>query len=367
MITTKSTNGWRNIFSPKVLFSWSKVVVLYNIVCILITLAIVAWWLHQFSLENLSCSIDIKSYLKYDQDVQPMFSVCTTDPLLDKKLKNLTAHRFNKSGYIKFLRGDEYHEKLRNIDYNDIKFDWADYFSSPPNATLLSERGKFLGRVQRSEYWTYYTSYIGLQSNNKFLTTCIGLQPLRKEVSAIRIGLYMNVFEQGIRPSTSRSFRVFLHYPHQIIRSYSTKKSLWDPIGNKSSYYMSFAIQDVQVLQRYSTRENECLDEWRNYDKVTFKTLLGGLGCQSPYQKFSGMNYSVCSNKEKMKKTLLYPSNRLMRAFENPCRSLETAEYKYSEHLTNELENNTIRMTFNFASNFREIVQYPKINKGVRS
>ena len=134
---------------------WKIVIVFYNFTCILVTVFIIGWWLYQYSLENLACSIDIKSFLEQDHEVQPMFSICITDPELDEKLMNLTKNRFNKSSYIRFLRGDEFHKELKNIDYNEIKFNWTNYFSSPPGASLLSKTGKNLGRVPKSKYWTY--------------------------------------------------------------------------------------------------------------------------------------------------------------------------------------------------------------------
>ena len=367
MDQSKSQKGFRKLCIKEDCFPWKLIIVLYDFLCILVTIFIIGWWLYQYSLENLACSIDIKSFLEHDHEVQPMFSVCITDPKLDDKIKNLTKNKFNKSSYIKFLRGDEFQEELKNIDYNEIKFNWTNYFSSPPDASLLSKTGKSLGRVPKSKYWTYYTTYIGLQSYNRYLTNCIGVQPLRKEVSTIRLYLNMSIFEQGIRPSTTQEFRVFLHYPHQIIRSYSSKKSLWDPIGNESSYNMMFIIKDVQVLQRHPTRDYDCIEDWKNYDELLFKKVLSDLKCQSPYQEFSGMNYSVCSSKKTMKETLLYPSNRLIRAYNPPCRSLEQSQYEYSEQVENKLKKKMIRMTFTFTSQFQEIIQYRKINEGVSS
>ena len=361
----KPKNTFKNIFFDNDLSPWNIIVILYNVVCILVTIFIIGWWFYQYSMENLAASIDIHSFLHHDQEDQPMFSVCTTDPKLDEKIVNLTNNRFNETTYLKYLRGEEYHEELRNIDYKTIGFNWSEYFSSDPNAWLLSKRGKSLGRVSKSKYWNYYTSYVGLQSHNRYLTHCIGVQPLRKEVSSIYLFLKMNIFKHGIRPSKSQEFRIFLHYPHQIIRSYSTRKSLWNPIGNESSYIMRFVIKDLQVLQRYPTRKNKCIRDWRNYDKILLKKVLERLNCQAPHQQFIGTNYSVCSNKGEMKETLIYPSNRLIRAFEPPCRSLETSHYQYSEETTEKLENDTFRISFHFHSQFKEIVQYPTINKGV--
>ena len=121
---------------------------------------------------------------------------------------------------------------------------------------------------------------------------------------------------------------------------------------------MLFTIKDVQVLHRHPTREYDCIENWKNHDKLLFKKVLSDLKCQSPYQQFSGMNYSVCSSKETMKETLLFPSNRLIRAYNHPCRSLGNSQYEYSGQVEKKLKNKMIRMTFTFTSQFQEIVHY---------
>ena len=236
------------------LCSWNKFVTLYNILCTLVTFCIIIWWVHKYSLHNLSCTVDVKDFFESDESVQPVFSVCVVDPELDQKLRKVSDSRYDKSAYIRFLRGIEYHENLSLLDYSVIRFNWSDYFYEPPLASLVGTNGTSLGSVPVSEYWRHSTSFIGLQSSNKYLTDCISFEPLRKEVVSIKVKLNLSIFDQGTRPAKTHEFRVFSHYPGQIIRSYSTLKSTWSEISNLSSFYMSFRITDVQVLQRYPTR-----------------------------------------------------------------------------------------------------------------
>ena len=51
----------------------------------------------------------MKDYFKTKDDVLPVFSICVIDPKLEEKLKRY-APAYSKSTYIKFLRGDVYHE-----------------------------------------------------------------------------------------------------------------------------------------------------------------------------------------------------------------------------------------------------------------
>ena len=168
---------------------WNILTILHYSLCLLATICVTSWWIYKYSLQELSTSIDIKHMFKSKDDLQPAFSVCVTDPRLNEKLQTVSNNKYNKTSYIKFLRGIEYHEALRNIDYNLIRFNWSEYFIQPPLAARVSDHGKLLGRVPKSEYWKYSTSFIGLQSSNKYLTDCISFEPLRKEVANIKVKL----------------------------------------------------------------------------------------------------------------------------------------------------------------------------------
>ena len=36
---------------------WNIIVILYNVVCILVTIFIIGWWFYQYSMENLAASM----------------------------------------------------------------------------------------------------------------------------------------------------------------------------------------------------------------------------------------------------------------------------------------------------------------------
>ena len=343
--------------------TWPKLISIYNLLCTIGSICLAFLWLYRFSLQNLSCEIDIKNFFQSDKDVQPAFSVCVIDPELDTKLRNIG---FNKSIYIKFLQGKYMHENLRLVDFSNIRFNWSHYFYKQPSASLVSDDGESLGRVPMSRHWWFYTSFIGLQANNKYLTDCIALEPLVRNVENIKMWLNSSIFEQGIRPSTGYKFRVFLHYPGQIIRSYSTLKALWDEVDNQTSYIMRFRISNVQVLERYPTRHQWCIDDWKSYDRIAFETKMQKISCQSPYHYIYGLNHSICSTKEKMKNSLLYPSNRKIRMFSFPCRSIEHIQYTYTESIGKKLPIGVTQMNFHYMTYYKETKQRILIDFEVR-
>ena len=143
----KIKNTSAAFYSRKQIDIWDNLHMIFNVLCTLVTLCIVIWWFHKFSLQNLSCSIDIKSFFESDDSLQPAFSVCVTDPELNQKLLKITDSKYNESSYINYLRGIEYNEDLQKLDFSMVRFNWSEYFFEQPVASLISEHGKFLGRV----------------------------------------------------------------------------------------------------------------------------------------------------------------------------------------------------------------------------
>ena len=341
----------------------------FTIICLVITFYIVYVWIHRYSLHKLSSVIDMKGYFKTEKDVSPSFSVCVTDPKLNEKIVNI-APSFNESTYLKFLRGSMYREELRLLDFDQIRFNWSAYLYDTPKAQLVSSNGSDKGYVSAGKYWKYYTSYIGLQSHERYLTYCLAFEPLHHEVHVIRVRLNKTIFDSGKRQNYK--FRVFLHYPNQIIRSYQNVKYLWEDWKNKtingqtkwSRNQMVFSVKDIEVLQRLENKDKACVKDWNRYDQIVMEKHLKRAGCRRPYQESKVIN-SICSNSEAMEKSSLYPSNIIMKMFDEPCRTLEKADFKFFDSHTSLLKDapdEIFEVKFYFNFRYKEIVQYEQID-----
>ena len=128
---------------------------------------------------------------------------------------------------------------------------------------------------------------------------------------------------------------------------------------------MNFFIKDIEVLQRNEDLTT-CFNDWRYYDEKLLEGHLESVGCRSPYHILFPTNKSICTTKEKIKESLLYPNRYTMRKFDTPCRSLEKAEYKYFENEMESKIGGLFRMQFRFKTNYKEIVQYEQIDVKVR-
>jgi hypothetical protein len=284
--------------------TYEKVNAVFKILCFFFAILFVVSWLQRYSLHKLASTIDVKNYFDTKMDQQPTFSICTTDPELNEKVKKL-APGFDKSTYIKFLRGEVYHDELKKLEFEHIKFNWSQYFHQTPVANIVSRNGTQMGKFpMNSKYWKYYTSYIGLQSDNLYLTSCLAVEPLTKEVQSITIVLNRSIFENKKRPSYS--FIVLAHYPHQIIRSYSTIMSKWTRWDSKKNYLMTFKVREVEVLQLHRNKHKNCITDWNNYNEVVLEKHLEKIGCRSPYQSHEKSLRNVCSSKKRMKKAYFF-------------------------------------------------------------
>ena len=75
---------------------WNSIEIGFHILCIIATIVVVVSWFQKYSLHQLASSIDVKEHFKTENDIQPAFSICVTDPMLDRKIRELTPD-FNKS------------------------------------------------------------------------------------------------------------------------------------------------------------------------------------------------------------------------------------------------------------------------------
>ena len=344
--------------------SYNKFDFLYRIFCIGFALVVIASIIHRYCLNNLASTSDTINYFESEKDLQPAFSVCVVDPKLDIKIKAIDPN-YNSSTYIRLWRGEIENEKLRSFNFDAINFHWSDYFYKAPQARLEANDGTFLGYDNYSMNWRYYTSFIGLQSYKRYLTYCIAVEPLSRNVSTIKLYLNQTIFENGLRPHSSHKLRVYMHYPGQIFRSYSTAKTAWKKLNNDTRYHMKFRVQQVQVLHRYQKRNNRCLEDWKNYDKFVLDLQLKAAGCRAPYQISSNLIYPICSEKGKMKETVIHPSNIMMKQFLHPCRSMEQAYYKYTESYSDSdstIPKGGFRISFYFNTQYKETMQYQQIN-----
>ena len=91
-----------------------------------ITISLSSYWTYQYFLNEDLISIEYKKYYTKEDDVYPILSLCITNPISEKKLKELNAS-FNASSYLKFLSGEIFEPSFLQIDYHSVIKDMKDY------------------------------------------------------------------------------------------------------------------------------------------------------------------------------------------------------------------------------------------------
>ena len=151
---------------------------------------------------------------------------------------------------------------------------------------------------------------------------------MQKDVSKVAIFLSRDIFLKRVRPQHG-GFAVLLHYPNQFLTSFHTINRAWPHLGNKTNFWTSLNVQDVYVKSnRFKRGRQNCIEDWKMYDKVIVEERVKEVGCKIPDQITRHyMDAQVCNDKESMKRARLHLKSNLI----PPCREIESIYYRIEE------------------------------------
>lgn len=316
-------------------FARSTLLPVFNFACIAATVAMVGFWCYQYVQDDDLSLIDYTEFEAAD-DLYPVLSMCFEEPILDKKL-NESHPNLNQSYYLKFLKGEIYDEKLRNIDYDNVTMNIMDYVEDYDvvwqNGTKLTYDGS--NPVARKIPYVTYSGF-----HNRYLVKCFGtefqmehLKYVRRSSSVYNQSIYQN-FPNGSRPTDGR-FSTFFHYPNQFLLSMSTGKYGWRSTVNngKSNYNMSFTIKLMEVLRRRDKRKEPCLTNWKKFDESVMTHTQERIGCRAPYQTQYRTDLPICAGKQEMQMQQAQFNLRtiITKNVTPPCVALTVIDVAYSE------------------------------------
>ena len=297
---------------------------LFNGTCWIITIALVIYWTHKFSLNENLCTIDFKKYYQDKSDVYPVLSLCFNDPFSSNKFEVL-GKGTNKTSYLQFLEGNVFSLNMSTINYNHVSMDIRDYIveywimwrngSSTTNSVVYGRR-----------HWvtSNFSGFLGTS-----FYKCFGIHvPPDKHIEQFSVLLRNDIFPSKNRPM-SLEFFTLIHYPNQIMRSKKSYKFSWPERKTNNSYSMRFIINSVEVIRRRKTGSRPCDENWKHHDDSIILKHINNAGCQPPYLKPS-KKIRACSNAYEMKK-----SKFTIHKIENKdfplCKEMSKALYTYEE------------------------------------
>ena len=111
--------GTTALLTMKVI-SLQQINYMYFLVCFLATVALSIYSLLRYVSNDDITSIKIKRFLSSDDAIYPSFSFCITSPFLDEKFDVYGDEEINKTTYVKFLKGEFWHDRMLKIHYDDV-------------------------------------------------------------------------------------------------------------------------------------------------------------------------------------------------------------------------------------------------------
>ena len=93
---------------------------------------------------------------------------------------------------------------------------------------------------------------------------------------------------------------------------------------------MQFTIKNIDVITRRKKPQEQCVEDWTNYDKHIMDRMMIEAKCQPPHWMPTS-KLPLCSNITQLKKFIYQPSTALMDAYGPPCRVIERIDYSYQE------------------------------------
>ena len=315
---------------------WAYFDFCFTFLCILITTGLVCWCIYEFSLDEDETMVSFKRFHDRKLDVQPLVSMCISDPYETTELKKYNS-KITSNDYSDFLGGIVWNVDMLRINYSSVVVSPIRYILgyeiTYKNATRSSielnpmdeENGK--NAILPNTRTVLYNM------------VCFGLDIPSKDVMSIAIKIRTDIFQENIRPiftrpnTKRRGLAIMFHYPNQSFRSkwwinYWPNRS----VNASKNYMISIGIGGMEVVYYRNKRQQRCKDGLPDYDHDILQEVVSSVGCTPPYIASYG-NQNVCSNQAQMRLV----NEKIMDHFSGdnhrhlPCRGIERISYATTE------------------------------------
>ena len=292
---------------------------IFKTACVIATLIFTGMWIYRFLLDEDTTTVESRSFFATEDDKLPVMSMCFKQSFDDKMLKQFGENTTEKN-YVDYLDGKYFDESMMKIDYLSSTTNISDFIIS---YTVWFLNGSSIDAIRtnvsfKAPYYTYSWNSWG------HTVKCFGLEITDPKVKTVAIYMNRDIFPRKIRPANG-GFVILFHYPNQVLMSYASAKRTWSIRNNVSNYQMGFNLVNSEVnILRYKPRFQNCVKDWKNFDKLLLQSHINSVGCKSPY---FGDDYkgALCNNERDNKNAVFYFSR--LRDGIPPCRSFESLDY----------------------------------------
>ena len=262
------------------------------------------------------------SYFDTKDDVFPVLSMCFKQSFSKNSITQ-SGVKFNGLNYEKYLKGEYFDDSMSKIDYESVSTNLSSFLIS---YAVKYNNGSEVWDTTSDISWKkpYHTA--SWNSWGSDIVKCFGLEITDKNVFHLGIRIKRDIFPGRIRQH-DRGFAVLLHYPNQILVSISTVMRQWTKRDRRTNYWMDFNVKGMKVsLNRFKPRSDNCIQEWENYDNISFEDHIKSVGCRTPYQSKS-FGRPLCNTTEEMKRAQTVLDTKRI----HPCRVITHIDYQMAD------------------------------------
>ena len=309
--------------------------------CMILTLGFSMQCLFKY-LENEDVSkTSIQKFHQKPENRYPVTTLCFKNPFIEKKLRYYGESVDIKS-YLSFLNGKLWSDRMLSIDYDNVTVSLHDNLlgisMQLQNGTMYMYN-HVTGRQQPLGFKPNF--YVNVRTE---IRKCFGFEiPYveKKQVLNFVIYIHNDFYPKGFRtPLTkfnesnpdSGGLLVYFHYPGQFETSYYTSIGVKNGKDNQSQpYTMKFTLKDVSVINRRNKPNDECIEDWQNYDQIIWEDIMKKANCRPKYRNTT-INLKTCSTKEEIKRYIDEIKDHDWNYIRPPCRSIQNMEAFYSDN-----------------------------------
>ena len=321
----------------------------YHFLCLVLAIALVAWCIHEFTLDRDVTEILLRKYHDAPDDIHPSITVCYMSPFQDEKfLKYDKSHSVGVSNtltanYKGLITGDAHQTKdvdenmfqrLEKIDYDEVTISLKEIIAefNVKVTVNLETIDHFLYHVTNNSLvldktissiskplngFDFVNAYVS--ARRPYLKCFTFDVPYEKGVEIKEVGIRLNasIFQWGLSP-TQMYFT--LTYPKQFLRMSLGNRIRIREKRIPQCYQFEVNVGSMEVFKRRDKESARCNVDWRNQDDKHLIYIIEKIGCNpkhwkidSPLPNCSKVEQYYEANKE------IYQQDGYM----PPCRSIE--------------------------------------------
>ena len=304
--------------------NWNAIQYTFKVLCLIAALILVGMWMQRYLLDADISVIETKGYFDTKDDKLPVMTFCF-DEGFDEEHFNIFGSNISNSRYKDYLLGDYFDDDVSKVNYTLVSTNISKFILS--YEIRLRNGSSIFGQDYPYNDWIRLLPSHSWDSWGQFVK-CFGLEIVHKDVMFTRLYLTRDIFPGTIRPQ-SGGFAVLSHFANQTLASFHTVIRQWTKRDNISNYWMAFALKGMTaIVNRYKPHQDNCVENWKEYDYVMMRKHLKKAGCKTPFQ-LTKDTWPICKNKSKMKEAVYSFSQEADSL--RPCREIDSLDIELGQ------------------------------------